>query len=158
MTTTLGLYQRQLPVQVFTAGHDLVRQWVAVARRPALDDVRNEYLLPAHIDAGKQLFQVMAGRADKRPALLIFVKARTLANEHDARVGRTFTRHRVGPAPAERALGAYFHLGRDFLQGIIRGISHDSLSQNTSRDAVKHPHEPMPAWTACLVPPELELS
>src|SRR5450759_184398 len=148
------LDQGQLAVQVLTAGHNLIRQWVAVTRWPALDDVGDVDLLSTQVYGAQQLLQVLAGCADKRPALVIFMETRPFTDEHDARVGRPFAWHGISPAPAEGALGADFHLGRDFFQGII----HASPPQNTSPGALRHPHEPTPTWPACPVPPGQGLS
>ena len=67
-------------------GVDFVGLGIAVLRRPALDDVRDVDVVARQLDRLDDLRQQLAGAADKRHALLVFVGAGRLADEHQ--VGR----------------------------------------------------------------------
>src|SRR5579862_2206114 len=58
-----------------------------------LDGVGDVHL--AAIDAGliERTIEELAGRADEGSALVVLLKSRLLANQHDAGVGRTFTEY-----------------------------------------------------------------
>ena len=78
-----GLDQLDLPEEVALAGFDLVQHRVAVPRRPALDHVRDVDVFPGHADPVEQLVEELPRLADEREALLVLVKARRLADEHE---------------------------------------------------------------------------
>ena len=64
-------------------------------RGAALDQVANIYLFARHTNAGQQFFQELAGCADERPALAVFVEARPFTDEYDIGAGRAFAGNRV---------------------------------------------------------------
>ena len=66
-------------MHIIAAGDDLVRQRRPVIRRAALDDVGNEYLLALQAHGHNHLIEQVAGAADERPALLVFVLTGALA-------------------------------------------------------------------------------
>src|SRR3990172_4613753 len=101
-----GLYQLDLPLEVLSAGIDLAGKRVAVVRRAALDDVRDEHLVAAPADGGDQLVQEASGRADEGARLLVLVEARRLADEQHFSVRRAPTRGSGGAGAAEGAGGA----------------------------------------------------
>src|SRR5262245_29261307 len=74
-----------LALQEGLAAQDLVRLGVAVARRPALDHVRDVDLLAPHADGLDDPREELAGTADERQALLVLVSAGRLAHEHERR-------------------------------------------------------------------------
>src|SRR5690606_3518208 len=65
------------------AGGDLGRRGVAVSGRPELDDVRDVDLLALEADGGEDLVEELAGAADERAALQVFLLAGRLADEHE---------------------------------------------------------------------------
>src|SRR3982751_949824 len=68
----------------------LSRSRVAVAGRPALQDVRDVDVGARHADTFEQLLEELPGLADERDAELVLVESRRLADEHQvgARVAR----------------------------------------------------------------------
>src|SRR5439155_2400881 len=86
-----GLDQLDLAEEVALARLDLVRLRVAVARRAALQHVRDVDVLPRHPDASKQLLEQLPGLADERETLLVLVESRRLADEQQvgARIAGT---------------------------------------------------------------------
>ena len=65
---------------------DFVRLGIAIARRAALDDVGDVHVLARQADRLDDLGQQLAGAADERLALLVLVRARRLADEHQVGV------------------------------------------------------------------------
>src|SRR3954469_9496184 len=98
------LDQRDLAIQVLAAGGYLVGQWVAIVRRPALQDVRNVDVLPLEPDRAQHLLEQFPGGADERARLLVLVVAGRLADEHDPGIRRPLARHGARPAAAKDAL------------------------------------------------------
>ena len=86
----LGPDQLDLLPEVALAGRDLVRLRVAVARGAAFQGVRYVDVLSGQADPREQLLEQLAGLADERDALLVLVKAGSLADEHQvcARIAR----------------------------------------------------------------------
>src|SRR4051812_36355288 len=70
-----------LALKIRAARRDLVRHGVAVAGRAVLDDVRDEDVLAFEPGLAEHLVQQVAGRADERSALGVFVEAGALADE-----------------------------------------------------------------------------
>src|SRR5207342_3949349 len=83
----LRLDQLDLAEQVALAGLDLVGHGVAVSGRAALDHVRDVYVLAGHADPTEELVEELPGLADERVALLVFVEAGRLADEHQLGFG-----------------------------------------------------------------------
>ena len=101
----------ELALQIWRAGGNLVRLGVAVAGRPALDDVGDENLLAPPADLAQQLVEQVAGRTDERAALLVLVVAGSLADEDDLGLGMALPGHGQGAALVQRAQRADRHLG-----------------------------------------------
>ena len=99
----LRLDQLDLPEEVRLAGLDLLGLRVAVARRPALQDVAHVDVLARQPDAGEQLAEQLPGGADERHALLVLVEARRLADEHQLGGRRARAEDDLGAGLGERA-------------------------------------------------------
>src|SRR5882724_906515 len=99
----LGPDKRELAVKVRHAGCHLVRQRLAVLRRPTLHDIGDVYIFAPKSDSLDDLVQQLAGLAHEWSPHGVFGGARSFADEHQFRVGIAFARHRVGPAGAQRA-------------------------------------------------------
>ena len=84
---TFGSDQLELPEQVVLAVVDLLRQRVAVAGRPALQDVGDEHVAALEADLAQQLVEQPPGLADERQAALVLAGAGRLADEHQVGVG-----------------------------------------------------------------------
>src|SRR5438876_5305009 len=97
----LGPDDRQLLLQKMPAIGDFVRQWRAVAGRPALEDVANVDLLPPHLHAlGEDGVEKLSGGSDERFAEPIFFRSGRFADE--AKLG-------IRIADAEDGLRAVLH-------------------------------------------------
>src|SRR4029453_19292254 len=107
----------QLAPQVRRARGDLVRLGIAVVRRPALHDVRDEDVVARPLDGAEELVQEPAGPADERPALAILVEPGALADEDDLGVRAPLARDGIRPRRAEPAPVAHPDLRSDRLQG-----------------------------------------
>src|SRR5262249_39655175 len=81
----------------------LLRQRVAVSRRPALERVRDVDVGARQADAGEELVEELAGLPDEWNALLVLVKAGRLADEHQLRAGRAVREDAVRRAGGEDA-------------------------------------------------------
>src|SRR4051794_21587155 len=106
----------ELALQVRRAGRNLVRLRIAIARRTALDDVRDEDVLTLPADLAHELIEQRARRTDKRPALLVLVVAGTLADKDDFRFRVAFTGHSQRPGLVQWAARADGDLCRDLLE------------------------------------------
>ncbi len=71
---------------------------IAVARRPALDDVRDVDVGALEADRLDDLRQQLPGASDERLALEVLVGARRLADEHELRVRVADAEHDLPPA------------------------------------------------------------
>src|ERR1700737_4002727 len=100
------LDQPELLLEIRRAGLRLGRLRIPVAGRPALEDVRDEDLAPGETETTKKLVEQLASRADERLALQVLVLAGRLADDHDPRVDRAYSRHRLGPRMTQRATPA----------------------------------------------------
>ena len=85
--------QFNLALKIAGARRNLRRLRIAVFRRAALDDVCYVNLRALQAAGSEQLIQKFSGRTHKRPALLVFVAARSFANQHHRRRRRPFARH-----------------------------------------------------------------
>lgn len=98
------------------AGLDLVGFGIAIVRGPALDDIADIDLGPLDVhalfdDVGKELSR----RADKGPSLLVFLEARSFADEHDHCFRFPFAEYYIRPAFvkfASRTISDLFANGR----------------------------------------------
>ena len=96
--------------QVGAAGLDLERLGVAIARRPALQHVGDENVLPREADAFQQLVEELARAADERQALAVLFGSRRLADEHHIGVSVPGAEHRLAARLVQWALRARLHL------------------------------------------------
>ena len=119
----------ELAPQIRGASRDLGRLRVAVARRPAFDDVGDEHVLAPPANAFEQLVEQTASSADERPTLLVLVVARAFAHEHHLGVGMALPRHSQGALLMERAAGADSDLGCYLIESLSALIYvHDAPS------------------------------
>ena len=81
----LGLDHGDLPHEKWRTGFTLVALRRAVARRTALDYVRDINIFAPQAHRFDHVVEQLAGAADERFALRIFVGARTFAHEHQLR-------------------------------------------------------------------------
>src|SRR5205085_4579023 len=98
------------------ARFDLARLRVAVAGRPAFDDVRHEHLPAVQPDLAQQLVQQLPGLAHEGQALTVLVGPRRLADEHEVRVRVAVAEHHRGAAVGQRAARALPGLEPDLLE------------------------------------------
>src|SRR5688500_4514287 len=84
-----------LPEQERLALLHFVRLWIAVARRPALDDVGDVDVFAPQIDGLDDFRQELSGAADERLPLDVFIRAGRFADEHQVRVGISDTEHHL---------------------------------------------------------------
>ena len=82
----LRLDGRDLPHQKGRAGFALVALRRAVSRRPALDDVRDIHIFAPQAHGLDHVVEQLSGAAHEGLALLVFVSARSLADEHQLRL------------------------------------------------------------------------
>src|SRR5262245_6846039 len=82
----LGRDRLDLPEEERRAGGDLVRLRVAIAGRPALDDVRDVDLLARIADRADHLVELLTGASDERLAARVLVGPGALADEHQSGV------------------------------------------------------------------------
>ena len=87
------LDQLDLAIEVLLAVRRSPPAGVAVARRPALEHVRDEHLRARHPDLPQQRLQQFAGATDERHALLVLAGAGGLTHEHQLRVGVAGAEH-----------------------------------------------------------------
>src|SRR5262245_23550390 len=79
---------------------DFVRLRIAVARRPALDDVRDVHVVALQANRLDDSRQQLTGPADERNALDVLVRAWSLADEHQVGVGIANAEHNLPPPHA----------------------------------------------------------
>ena len=97
------LDQLDLAEEVRLAGLDLVRLRVAVARRAALQDVRDvDVAARVRPIPSSRLLEQLARLADERDALLVLVEAGRLADEHQVGVRVARAEDDLGAALGER--------------------------------------------------------
>ena len=98
------LHERQLLFEVRRARLHLVGHRIAVHRRPALEHVGDVDIGAAQRDAGQKRVQQLAGGADKRLALPVFVEARGLADDHHVGGARSDSRYSLGSRRVQAAV------------------------------------------------------
>ena len=110
--------ERNLFPQVGDARLLLLRQRVAVFRRPAFDDVGDINILPAgQAHRGEHFIQQLAAAADERLALQILVFAGAFPHKQHLRLRVAHPKHHVMPRSGERtrrAAPAFFLERRPF--------------------------------------------
>ena len=135
---------------------------IAVAGRPALDDVRDEHVLAAPADVPEQVHEQAAGAADERPALAVLVHARALADEHDlgGRIALTGDGLRAGLM--EATARAHAHLVGDRLERrTALGVGHAAVpAAFRAAAALTQPRSTRTSasWTAFVAAPLRRLS
>src|SRR5947207_1332969 len=82
-----GLDQIELGREPRVAGLDLNGLGVSISRRTAEQYVRDEHVLALEPDSGEELRQEPASTSYEREALTVLLGTRSLADEHQARVG-----------------------------------------------------------------------
>ena len=100
------LDQLDLPPEMSLAGLDLFGQRIAVAGRAAFKNVDDIDVVTRQPDAGEQLVEQLARRADERDALLVLVEAGSLADEHQIGVRVARAEDDLRAASGKCALGA----------------------------------------------------
>src|SRR4051794_21296205 len=111
-----GLEHRELAAQEGRAGRDFRWLRVAVARRPALDDVGYKHFGALPADGIQQLVEQSAGSAHERSPFAVLVEARPLTNKDDLGFGMTFARHCARALRVQRAARTYVDFGCDLLE------------------------------------------
>src|SRR5439155_13806006 len=115
----------QLSLQEWPAGSDLVRQRIAIVRRPALHDVGDEDLVTRPLDRREQLDELVAGPSHERPPQAVFVEPRSLADEHDLGGGVALAGNRVGSGFVQPTSLADADLpGDDLERRLALGVRH----------------------------------
>src|SRR5205823_7447642 len=125
--------QVDLALEVRRALHHLVRQGVAVAGRPALEDVADVDVLPAKADLTEHRGQELPGGADERLTLPVLVVAGSLADEHHVGLRVPDAEHDLGAAGRQAALRA----GRRDPAELLERHRHGSRPSRNSRTAGK---------------------
>src|SRR4029078_13208894 len=95
-----------LAPEVSLAGLNLLRHRIAVAGKPAFQDIRDVDLVPAQADPRKQLLEPLSGGADERNSLLVLVKPWCLTDEHELGIRIAGAEDDLRAACRERAPGA----------------------------------------------------
>src|SRR4051794_37168709 len=90
------LDQLHLFLQVGPARVDLLRLRVAVAGRPALEDVRDEDVLALQADAVQQLAEQPSGPSDEGQSLAVLLSTGSLPDEDQVGVGVARAEHHPG--------------------------------------------------------------
>src|SRR5205823_2767891 len=104
----------------------------AVARRPALDHVGDVHVAAAQSHAaGDDLGQQLAGAADERFALAIFLLSRAFADEHELRLGLADAEHDLRASRAELAAATIADLVADRAQRVLGGPSESLFARPT---------------------------
>src|SRR5919108_3063776 len=101
---------------------DLVGPRVAIARRPGLDDVRDEDVAALEAGLGEQAVEEPAGAADERPPGRVLAGAGRLAHEHDVggRAALAGDKVRRPLADLEGARDLADDLGPDRVEQLLR--------------------------------------
>src|SRR6266404_2013412 len=140
----------ELALEIGRAGGDLVGLRIAIVRGPALDDVRDEDLVPSPAERGEELDEQVAGPPDERTALAVLVLARSLPDEDDLRVGVALTWHGPRPCLVEPAAGAGSNVGGHLLerrQALVVGHAEPSaLAPTGSRTRSSRGRSPPYGW------------
>ena len=123
----------ELSRQVRRTGGDLVGHRVAIVRRPALHDVRDEHIRTPPAERTEQLDEQVPGPADERPTFAILVLARALADEDDLGIGIALTGDGLPSGLVQSAARAVPNLGGDDLERRpALGIDHAMASASGS--------------------------
>ena len=132
----LGLDDGDLALEVGDAAGHLFGRGHAVAGRAAFDDVADEHLLAGIAHGVDHLGQQLAGAADEREALLVFVGAGAFADEHDVGPEQALAGHDVLAGGGEGAEFAGGDFGGDGGEGVLAafgGLGRDGGRSRRSR-------------------------
>src|SRR5262245_6552279 len=129
--------------EVGPAGGDLLRERVAIPGRAALEDVRDVHLVARQADGGEDLGQELAGSADERDALQVFLAPGGLADEHEGGGRAARAEDEARARAAQRALHALLDLvmegversGR--LAGVVAGLLARGLDREDAAPAAR---------------------
>src|SRR6266511_1744226 len=94
------LHGIDLPKQKRLAGVDFVRLRISIAGRTAFDHVCDVDISACEADRLDDFREQLTGAADERLPLLVFVRARRFADEHQIGVWIADTEHHLLPAEA----------------------------------------------------------
>src|ERR1700687_4299461 len=97
----LGAHHENLPHQERTAGIALVTLRSPILRRTALHHIADVNVFATNAHGSDHVVEQLSGAADERLSLRIFIRARTLAYEHDSRVRITHPEDDVGASLAQ---------------------------------------------------------
>jgi hypothetical protein len=106
----------ELPHQEWAARRDLVRRWIAIARRPVFEHVANEDVFAFELDRFEDFREELPGLADEWASGVIFGRTGRLADANQARVRTSLTRHGVLGGRMKCARRAGFDQRRDFVE------------------------------------------
>ena len=117
-----GIHQGDLTIQPGLARGHLQGRGLAVLRWPALDDVADVGVAIA-VDAHalEHAIQQLAGAAHKGLSLLILLSTRTLADDHQARLGISAADHDLAAAGAQLAEATGIAALRQGRQVLLKG-------------------------------------
>ena len=79
----------------FTESADSYAARIAIVRRPALENICNEYAIPLFTDSEQHFVEQLAGAAYERFSAPVLFGARGLANDHPVGSGIPHTKDRL---------------------------------------------------------------
>ena len=140
-----------LAQQVGLAGLDLFGLGVAIVGRPRLEHVGDVDLLAGKADGGEQLLEKLAGLAHERPALLVFVVAGRLADEHEVAVRVALAEHDARARGASCALLAGLGFAPQLVElgydRVVSGRWHRRSPHTTSSSCPRRRRRGWPTWS-----------
>ena len=89
------LDQLDLPQQVWTAGLNFIRHWIAIAGRAMLQDVANVDIAPRKFNRCENLVEELTSLTDEWSTEFVFGRSWRFSNTHEVSVGIAFARHGV---------------------------------------------------------------
>jgi hypothetical protein len=105
-----GVNEGNLAVEIGSASGYLVRVRVAVIGRAAFHHISYEDVVTGEAGDAEQFVEELAGIADERAALAVFVVARPLTDEHHLGPVIALAGHSVGARSGKDTKAAYSHL------------------------------------------------
>src|SRR3989442_5433540 len=125
-----GPDEAQLCLEERPAGLDLVWHGVAVARRPALDDVADGALAPVEPDRAEHCIEQLTRSSHEGQALAVLVEPRGLAHEHEGGAGVAVHPYHLGTAPGQPAPGA----AERFVTGLCQRLPRHGTASKLLRE------------------------
>src|SRR5690606_32158180 len=98
--------ERDLSIEKAATGLRFHGGRVAIARRAALQDVRDEYRITPEPDGAQHLVQQLPCPADERLAAAVLLRTRRLADDHPVGVAPADPEHRLGAGRVQGAARA----------------------------------------------------